>query len=72
MTIALDTTIADGGDHDITFGISDGVSFIGFIAYDKGYYPTISPCYKVEGQVVSTLLQNRQGGNGPLVTSQVK
>ena len=70
VTIALNTTIADSGDHNISFGISDGVSFIGFIAHDKGNYPSISPCYKLEGQVVSTLLQNLQQGNGPVVTSR--
>ena len=70
VTIALDTTIADSGDHDISFGISDGVSFIGFIAPDKDNYPTLSPCYKLESKVVSTLLQNVQVGKGPLVTSR--
>ena len=69
VTIALDTTIASF-DHDISFGISDGASFIGFIAHEKGNYHNTSPCYKLEGQVVSTLLQNLQGGNGPLVTSR--
>ena len=32
-TVALDTELAKG-DHDPIFGISDGTSFIGFIAYD--------------------------------------
>ena len=35
VTVAVDTAIADGGDHDIKFGISDRVSFFGFIAHDK-------------------------------------
>ena len=56
---------ADSGNHDISFGISDGVSFIGFVQYSS-----VSPCYKLEGQVVSTLLQNVQHGNGPVVTSK--
>jgi len=38
ITVALDTKVADSGDHDISLGISDGVSFIGFIAHDKGNY----------------------------------
>ena len=70
VTIALDTTIADSGDHDISLGISDGVSFIGFIAFDKGNYPSLSPCYKLEGKIVSMLLQNVQTGDGPMVTSR--
>ena len=70
VTIALDTTLADSSDHDISFGISDGISFIGFTAHDKGNYPTLSPCRKSEGQVVSTLLQSVQRGNGPVVTSR--
>ena len=32
-TVALDTVLAKG-DHDPIFGISDGMSFNGFIAYD--------------------------------------
>ena len=70
VTVAVDTAIADGGDHDITFGISDGISFIGFIAHDKGNYPGTSPCYKYEGKVVATVLQNIQQGNGPVVVSR--
>ena len=27
----MDTALADSGDHDPTFGISDGTSFVGFI-----------------------------------------
>ena len=69
VTIALDTTITDSGDHDISFGVSDGVSFIGFIAHDKGNFPSISPCYKLEAKIVSMLLQNVQKGDGPVVTS---
>ena len=70
VTVALDTTLPDNNDHDILFGISDGVSFFGFQAIDKRDYPTWSPCAKFEGKVVQTTLQNRQLGNGPLVTSQ--
>ena len=70
VTVAVDTAIADGSDHDITFGISDGVSFIGFIAHDKSNYPSVSPCYKYEGKVVATVLQNIQQGNGPVVVSR--
>ena len=36
VTVALDKTLADSIDHYPVIGISDGVSFIGFIVYDKG------------------------------------
>ena len=70
VTVSVDTAIADGVDHDITFGISDGVSFVGFITHDKGNYPGLSPCHKSEGKVVATVLQNIQQGNGPVVVSR--
>ena len=70
VTVALDTAIANSGDHDIIFGISDGVSFIGFQAHDKGNYPSISPCYKFEGDVVKGTLQNIKQGSGPIVSSR--
>ena len=44
VAVALDTAIANGNDHDIIFGLSDGLSFLGFQAYDKDNYPGISPC----------------------------
>ena len=71
VTLAVDTTVAGSGDHDIIFGISDGVSFIEFIAYDKTNYPNKSPCHKFEGKIASTTLQSDiQEGNGPLVASR--
>ena len=70
VTVAVDTTIADSNDHDMSFGISDGGSFIGFIAPDKSNYPTLSPCQKIEGKVVATTLQNAQQGTGPTVASR--
>ena len=42
MTIAMDTTLADSRDHDPSFGISDGKSFVGIQIPDKrtyGYLP---------------------------------
>ena len=41
----MDTGLADGGDHDTSFGITDGKLFVGFQIPDKGNYPDISPCY---------------------------
>ena len=67
MTLPVDTTTADSSDHDIAFGISDGVSFVGFQAHDKD---NVLPCFKFEGKVVSTKLHNGQEGTGPMVASQ--
>ena len=70
VTAALDTKVADSGDHDVIFGISDGVSFIGFIAHDKANYPSISPCHKLEGDIVKGALKNIVKGSGPVVSSR--
>ena len=70
VTVAMDKTLANGNDHDPIVGISDGASFIGFKVRDKDNYATLSPCHKLEGKVVQTILNNVQNGNGPLVSSQ--
>ena len=59
LTIAMDTVLADSSDHDPIFGISDGTSFIGFQAVDKGNYGDHSPCYNIEGDATNTNLNNR-------------
>ena len=69
VTVAVDKTIADLNDHDMIFGVSDGTSFTGFKASDKGNYNARSPCIKAEGIVGSTL-RNRIYGSGPLVLSR--
>ena len=70
LTIAMDTALADGGDHDPLFGISDGKSFVGFQIPDKDNYPRLSPCYRYEGDNASGVLTNGSFGIGPLVTSR--
>ena len=71
MTIAMDTALADSGDHDPSFGISDGKSFVGFQIPDKGNYGNIPPCRGHEGDDVNGILTNENRGNGPLVTSRL-
>ena len=66
----MDTKVAYSGDHDIIFGISDGVSFIGFQAHDKGNYGSVSPCHKFEGDIVNDALKNTVQGSGPTVSSR--
>ena len=70
VTVALDKALADSIDHDPIIGISDGVSFIGFMVRDKGNYPTWSPCHKLEGKVMPSVLKDVQQGSGPLVSSR--
>jgi len=58
ITAAMDTVLADSGDHDPIFGISDGEKFIGFIAVDKDNYIDSRPCYGVEGDSGKNVLVN--------------
>ena len=51
LTIAMDTVLADSGDHDPVFGVSDRTSFVGFIAVDKNNYVTSVSCYDYEGDI---------------------
>ena len=72
LTIAMDTTLADSSDHDPTFGISDGTSFIGFQVVDKDNYHDHTPCFNIEGDTTNTNLINRvQDNTGPKVKSRL-
>ena len=70
ITIAMDTQVANSGDHDLQIGISDGASFVGFIVQDKHNYPNTSPCRLEEADISTGILQNIAGGSGPLVASR--
>ena len=63
MTVAMDTTWADGRDHDPSFGISDGEKFIRFIIVDKNNFASSPPCYSTEGDNVNDILTNRVHDN---------
>ena len=70
LTTAMDTALADSNDHDPTFGISDGTSFIGFLTADKDGYGAASPCFNVEGDATNTNpLKRVQDNTGPKVSS---
>jgi len=71
ITIAMDTALADSADHDPSFGISDGKSFIGFLIPDKNNYGTISPCRSFEGDNVDDVLKNTKVDGTSLVTSRL-
>ena len=49
----MDTVLADSSDHDPIFGISDGTSFVGFQAINKGN------CFDIEGDVANAIFTNR-------------
>ena len=51
ITIAVDNILASSADHDLSFGISDGTFFVGFLARDRGN----SPCNHYEGSSGVTL-----------------
>ena len=71
LTIAMDTVLADSADHDPTFGISDGTSFVGFVVVDKGNYVSSAPCYNWEGDITANRLQNIiQDNSGVKVSSR--
>ena len=59
ITVAHDVSIGQGGDSDISYGVSDGISVIGFATCDKGNFGTHSPCYGMEGVPGSTLNPTR-------------
>jgi len=65
ITIAVDNILASSEDHDPSFGISNGTSFVGFLAHERGP----SPCNHYEGSN-GTRLANAMHKNGPTVTSQ--
>ena len=67
-TVALDDSLART-DHDPILGISDGTSFIGFIAYDILNYPSYSPCSVYEADIDGKILKNLRDGGGPKFTS---
>ena len=50
IVVSLDEGIGKGGDSDPKFGVSDGVSFVGFEMVDKGSYVYgYAPCFGFEG-----------------------
>ena len=49
IIVAHDVNIGKVHDSDISYGISDGTNFIGFLTVDKGNYGGYAPCFKIEG-----------------------
>ena len=70
MTIAMDTELADSTDHDLIFGISDNMSFVGFVMFDQDNYDSFSPCRRQEGEKIDGVLENHSASSAPLVNSR--
>ena len=66
VTIAFDVSFASSNDHDPTFGISDGSSFIGVTAHDRYQ----NPCILREGDSSTAVLRGTYRANGRTVTSR--
>ena len=49
ITVAVDSIIGRYNDSDITWGISDGTTVVGFQTPDKGNYIDHAPCYGASG-----------------------
>ncbi|XP_068702865.1 uncharacterized protein [Montipora foliosa] len=49
MTVANDVDIAQAGDSDLNYGLSDGDNFVGIFLLDRNNYNSLAPCFGVEG-----------------------
>ena len=50
IVVSLDRDIGKNGHSDLKFGVSDGVSFVGFESVDKPtYVRDYAPCFGIEG-----------------------
>ena len=52
MTVANNVSLATGTDvdSDITYGVSSGFNYVGFVLPDANNYITHAPCYGIEGK----------------------
>ena len=50
IVFSMDESIGQKEDSDPRYGVSDGVSFVGFETVDKGtYVRNFAPCFGIEG-----------------------
>ena len=59
IVVSHDVSIGTSYDGDISYGVSDGVSFVGFDMHDKGEYGSYAPCFGYEG-TSGTILTRRK------------
>ena len=55
IVVSHDVSIGTSYDSDISYGVSDGVSFVGFDMHDKNEYSSHAPCFGYEGTSGTTL-----------------
>ena len=55
IVVANDISIGTYTDSDISYGVSDGISFVGFWALDRSNYKKDDPCVGTEGSSGASL-----------------
>ena len=69
IVFSTNVTIGSNSDSDVIFGVSDGISFVGFDIVDKNNYDNYPPCYGSEGvslrSLVSSLLHKPSDSFNP-------
>ena len=55
IVVSNNVTIGKTEDSDIEYGVSDGISFVGFHTADKGNYNIQAPCFGLDGSSGATL-----------------
>jgi len=68
ITVGNEVSIGKNSDSDISYGVSDGIRFLGFETCDRRNYNFKSPCYGVEGLSGSTLTSFRYSAFTPKPT----
>ena len=58
IVVSNDVNIGQNEDSDIRYGVSDGISFVGFETVDIANYNSIAPCFGIEGSS-GTILTGR-------------
>jgi len=69
IILAMDTVLADEGDHDFRCGISDNISFVGYSIPDEDNYNSFSPCGQFEADKGNGILLNIETVSTPRISS---
>ena len=59
IVVSHDVTIGSTVNSDIPYGVSDGISFVGFMTESKSSYHNYPPCYGYEGTSGITLSRGK-------------
>ncbi len=59
IVVSNDVDIGTNEDSDIKYGLSDGISFVGFETDDKANYNGFAPCFGIEGPSSTALTERR-------------